>query len=287
VTQAVIKVKASELQRVKQMILKNSSAILIDTSSEHEVFRIRCDNETIIAYTSGKIVCGGSQAEALVQTAVRGLGDEERKEGYVVGSDEAGKGEWLGPLVVAAVAVSGNQSRTLQSLGVMDSKAVQIKRLTKLAAEIEAGCSAKSVLLIPPDTFNLRFKEIHDEGKNLNDLLAWGHAKVISEVYSSIKSEGMIRVVVDEFARVKTKQRLERVVPLDKVDLVQRPRAEDEIAVAAASILAREAREQWIDTCSSRMKLDLRELSVPEAHAHPNSRYFSKTDYLEKLFRGK
>ena len=170
-TQAVIKVKTSELRLIKQMILKNSHAILLDTSSEYEAFRIQCDSETIIAYTSGKIVCGGSRAEALVQTAVRGLDDGEKREGYVIGSDEAGKGEWLGPLVVAAVAVSGNQSRTLQSLGVMDSKAVQIKRLAKLAAEIEAECSTKSVLLIPPDTFNLRFKEIHDEGKNLNDLL--------------------------------------------------------------------------------------------------------------------
>jgi ribonuclease HIII len=285
VTQAVIKVKASDLQRVKQMILRSKHADLLDTSSEYEAFRIKCDGETIIAYTSGKIVCSGSRAEALAQTAVRSLDDGEAKEGFVIGSDEAGKGEWLGPLVVAAVAVSVNQSRALQSLGVMDSKDVQIKRLGKLAVEIESGCSGKSVLLVPPETFNIRFKEMRNEGKNLNDLLAWGHAKVVSEVYSSITSESKIRVVIDEFARDKTRQRLARVVPLDKIDLIQRPRAEDEIAVAAASILAREAREQWIDQYSSRMKIDLRELSVPEALAHPDSGSFSKTEYLQTLSR--
>ncbi|MDH4214863.1 MAG: hypothetical protein OEV85_13175, partial [Candidatus Thorarchaeota archaeon] len=138
-----------------------------------------------------------------------------------------------------------------------------------------------------PETFNVRFQELHDEGKNLNDLLAWGHAKVISEIYNGITSADTIRVVIDEFARAKTQQRLSRVIPLEKIELVQRPRAEDEIAVAAASILAREAREQWIDQFSSRLKIDLRELSIPEALARTDNTSFSKTTYLKKLSQRK
>jgi ribonuclease HIII len=285
VTQAIIKVKISDLQYVEQLILKSKNARVLTTTSEYEAFRIKCDSETIIAYTSGKIVCSGPHAEALVQGAVRELDGQEPEKGLVIGSDEAGKGEWLGPLVVAAVAVSARQSRALQSVGVMDSKEIQTNRMSKIAAEIEVGCTEKSVLLIPPDTFNVRFEEMHNEGKNLNDLLAWGHAKVISEVYSKVKSESAIRIVIDEFARDKARQRLSRVIPIDKVELVQRPRAEDEIAVAAASILAREAREKWIDQYSTRMKIDLRDLSIPEALARPDYGAFSKIEYLQKQSR--
>ncbi len=283
--QAIIKVKVEDLKRLEQLILANKHASSLKVDSEYEAFRIRCDGETIVGYTSGKIVCSGPHAEAIAQTAVRGLAESEATEKFVIGSDEAGKGEWLGPLVVAAVATTENQSRELQSLGVMDSKEVPLRRLSKLAVEIESGCEGRSVLLISPETFNKRLQELHNEGKNLNDLLAWGHAKVISDVYSNLSSTEAIRIVVDEFSRVKTQQRLSRVIHLEKVDLIQRPRAEDEIAVAAASILAREAREEWIDQFSSRMKLDLRELSVPDALARPDRASFSKIQYLEKLSR--
>jgi len=287
VSQAVIKVKPKDLPSVESFILASRHASSLKIGSEYEAFRIRFEGDSIVGYTSGKIVCSGSHAEAIAQAAVRNLTEEKIGKGLVIGSDEAGKGEWLGPLVVAAVATTESQSRTLQSLGVMDSKDVPLNRLSKIAHQIELECSDKKILIIPPETFNIRLKELHDEGKNLNDLLAWGHAKVISEIYNGITSAAAIRVVIDEFARVKTQQRLSRVIPLKKIELVQRPRAEDEIAVAAASILAREAREQWIDQFSSRLKLDLRELSIPEAFARADKASFSKTQYLEKMSKRK
>ncbi|MFW9957973.1 MAG: hypothetical protein ACFFCT_07880 [Candidatus Odinarchaeota archaeon] len=286
-SQAVVKVTPKDLPRIESFILKNRQASPLKVRSKYEAFRIGFEGDSIVGYTSGKIVCNGSHAEAIVQTAVRNLVEGIKQKELVIGSDEAGKGEWLGPLVVAAVATTENQSRTLQSLGVMDSKDVPLSRLSKIAHQIELECTDKKVLLIPPETFNVRFQELHDEGKNLNDLLAWGHAKVISEIYNGITSADTVRVVIDEFARAKTQQRLSRVIPLEKIELVQRPRAEDEIAVAAASILAREAREQWIDQFSSRLKIDLRELSIPEALARADNTSFSKTTYLKKLSQRK
>jgi ribonuclease HIII len=286
-SQAVIKVKPKELPIIERFILATQHASSLKVASEYEAFRIGFEGDSIIGYTSGKIVCSGLHAEAIVQTAVRNLTEGIKKNKLVIGSDEAGKGEWLGPLVIAAVAATEDQSRSLQSLGVMDSKDVPINRLSKIAGQIELECTDKKVLLIPPETFNVRLKELHEEGKNLNDLLAWGHAKVISELYNRISSKDAIRVVIDEFARLKTQQRLSRVIPLENIELVQRPRAEDEIAVAAASILAREAREQWIDQYSLQHKLDLRELNIPEALAHADKISFSKIQYLEKMNRRK
>jgi len=236
-----------------------------------------------VAYTSGKIVSSGPRAEAAVQTAILSLSPESTQVDMTIGSDEAGKGEWLGPMVIAAVALTPKQSRLLQSLGVMDSKEVPLERLTELANEIEVSSTSKNVLLISPKTFNERFEELKGEGKNLNDLMAWGHSKVISEVYNEITSDTPIRVVVDEFARVKTEHRLSRAIPLDEIELIQRPRAEDEIAVAAASILARESRETWIDRFSDKEGIDLRDLSIPEAYAREDKQTFSKLQYLTKM----
>lgn len=281
-SQAVVKVNLKDLPSIERFILDSQHASSLSAASEYEAFRIKFDTETIVGYTSGKIVCSGSRSEAIVQEAVRNLSGGLTEGLLVIGSDEAGKGEWLGPLVVAAVATTQKQARALQSLGVMDSKEVPLNRLSKLAHQIKMETAFREVLLITPETFNVRLQELHDEGKNLNDLLAWAHAKVISEIYNRLSSTDSIRVVIDEFARAKTQERLSRVIPLEKIELVQRPRAEDEIAVAAASILARDAREDWIDSCSKRVGIDLRELSALEADVRPDKSVYSKLQYLNK-----
>ncbi len=280
---AVTKVKTKDLKEIENHILKSEHALSAKSKGEYEIFRILFAGETIVAYTSGKIVSSGPRAEAAVQSAILSLSPESSQVKMTIGSDEAGKGEWLGPMVIAAVALTPKQSRMLQSLGVMDSKEIQLERFSELAKEIESNCSSKNVLLISPKTFNERFEELKGEGKTLNDLMAWGHSKVISEVYNSITSDTPIRVVVDEFARVKTESRLSRVIHLDEIELIQRPRAEDEIAVAAASILARESREIWIDRYSEKEGIDLRDLSIFEAFNREDKENFSKIQYLTKM----
>ena len=280
---AVIKVKVADLQEIEHHILKSQHASSDIPKGEYERFRVIFAGESIVAYTSGKIVSSGPHAEAAVQTAILSLAPKSSQVDLTIGSDEAGKGEWLGPMVIAAVALTPPQSRLLQSLGVMDSKEVPLERLTELVNEIESNCSSKNVLVISPKTFNERFEELKGEGKNLNDLLAWGHSKVISEVYNEITSDTPIRVVIDEFARAKTEYRLSRVIPLEEIELVQRPRAEDEIAVAAASILARESRETWIDRFSDKEGIDLRDLSIPEAYKREDKNTFAKIQYLTKM----
>ncbi len=280
---SVIKVIVSDIKPIEKYILNSTHASSDKIKGEYESFRILFAGETIVAYTSGKIVCSGPRAEAAVRSAVLTLSSDSDKTEMTIGSDEAGKGEWLGPMVIAAVALTPQQSRLLRSLGVMDSKEVPVERLSELAFEIERNSSSKNVVLIPPKTFNERFAELQEEGKNLNDLLAWGHSKSIGVVYNEITSDTPIRVVVDEFARKKTEHRLSHVIPLEEIELIQRPRAEDEIAVAAASILARESRETWIDRFSDKEGIDLRDLSIPEAYAREDKQTFSKIQYLTKM----
>jgi ribonuclease HIII len=108
---------------------------------------------------------------------------------------------------------------------------------------------------------------------------------VIGEAYDELKrmrAVARINVVIDEFSRLKTEDRLSRVLSLKQVDVIQRPRAEDEIAVAAASIVARRLREEWIDDWSRRLGIDLRNLTAQEAAHRQDANKIAKTGYLKK-----
>ncbi|MEO3993285.1 MAG: hypothetical protein QN229_03110 [Desulfurococcaceae archaeon TW002] len=204
----------------------------------------------------------------------------------IVGSDEAGKGEWLGPLTVAAVALTPEQSSYLVTQGVMDSKELKIDRIMELSGIIRKECLSYHVIAITPRKFNMLLREVKKEGKSLNDILAWGHAKAIYEVYRELQNKkilGRVKLVIDEFDKLKTEERLGRVLKLANFDIEQRPHAEEETAVAAASILARATREFWIDDASKRLHLDLRKLSASEALTLRDAEYFAKISFLHPI----
>ena len=279
----VIRIEPNRLQELNQLLFRSSHVTEGKPTNQYESFRVKCAGGTIIGYTSGKVVASGLLAESLLKDTVLEMENRDRFD-IVIGSDEAGKGEWLGPLVVSAVAVSSNQSSILRAHGVMDSKALSIQRIMDLDQLIKEHSMFRYIVLISPEKFNTRLAELHAEGKNLNDLLAWGHSIAISKVYKEIGSSSGtgIQIVVDEFSRGKTRERLDRVMDLEQVQLVQRHQAEDEIAVAAASIVARAAREMWIDGARRSLNIELREMSKEEARVHPENHRFAKVQYLGK-----
>ncbi len=147
-----------------------------------------------------------------------------------IGIDESGKGDYFGPLVIAGVYVSPEQEVQLQEAGVRDSKTLTDKRAATLSEHIRRTCPY-TVVAIEPERYN----SLYTSFKNLNRLLAWGHARAIENLLEVVSCE---RVVADQFgderflksALMKKGQR---------VGLIQKPRAEEETAVAAASIVAR------------------------------------------------
>lgn len=202
-----------------------------------------------------------------------------------IGSDEAGKGEWLGPLVVTAVALSKQQRSYLVTQGVMDSKELRLDVITELAKIIQKSCLSYHVVTISPFSFNARMKEVKSEGRSLNDLLAWGHQQAIGDVFEELTRKGItgkIKLSIDMFDRIKTEDRLKRIIDLRKFDLDHRPKAESETSVAAASIVARAVRELWIDEKSKELHLDLRRLSVNEAILHSDANSFAKLSFLKR-----
>ena len=94
-----------------------------------------------------------------------------------IGSDESGKGDFFGPLVIAGVLVDESNIEVLQKAGIKDCKKVDDKNINKLAAIIKNNCTF-SVITINPAKYN----ELYAKLKNLNLLLAWGHARAIENI---------------------------------------------------------------------------------------------------------
>jgi ribonuclease HIII len=145
-----------------------------------------------------------------------------------IGVDESGRGDFFGPLVVAACYVGPEHLAELE--GVRDSKKLSDQKADQLARRILRTCPNVVVAVSPA-----KYNELYAKIGNLNRLLAWAHGKVIEELLARQDAE---LVVSDQFATPQLlRSRLQERGKQAKV--VSRTKAESDIAVAAASVLAR------------------------------------------------
>ncbi len=246
-----------EIERVKCLI-EEKNLKKTNITNEYELLRVNDKDLNIILYKSGKLVYNGSDASIEFLDAI--LRKEENYD-YILGSDETGKGEWYGPLVVVATALKPEEILELRKLGVMDSKDIKKPKLLKLAKKIIKKDFIRYSIVIPPKTYNKRYHEFNNENKNLNDLMAWAHSKVIQGLLNQIEFTNA-KVVIDKFDYKKTKDRLEKI---DKTNLeiIQKTGGESETSVAAASIIAKYLFEQEVDKLDEKYRLKLRD-SKPE-----------------------
>jgi len=209
---------------------------------------------SVAVYEKGpKVLVQGKGVEEFVQFELESKILGEAKLGYEevhspemfephFGVDESGKGDFFGPLVIAGVYVDRGIARKLMDVGVHDSKRITSDaRIRALAEEIrKTSMGLFEVVLVGPTKYN----ELYEKFGNLNKLLAWGHARVIENLLA--KKSDCPRSLSDQFA---DKRLIEQSLLRHgrKIDIQQRPRAESDIAVGAASILAREAFINWLD----------------------------------------
>ncbi len=148
-----------------------------------------------------------------------------------IGIDESGKGDYFGPLVIAAVFVDATTQGELKLMGVRDSKKLSDGRVLEMAPDIKTICP-HSVIAIGPQKYNDLYAKI----KNLNRLLAWGHARALENLLE--RGVTCERAISDQFGDerliLNALQEKGRTIVLE-----QRTKAESDLAVAAASVLAR------------------------------------------------
>jgi ribonuclease HIII len=198
-------------------------------------------------YKSGKCLVQGKGAEEFVTFTLEPLVLMAASVGYEdvlnpqgiqphMGVDESGKGDFFGPLVIAAAYIDEQLAPQMRKMDVKDSK-----RITSDSKALDMGRDLRrllgnrfSIVKIGPEAYNRLYAKI----RSVNSLLAWGHARAIENLLQIIP--GCPRAISDQFG---SKQQVERALMKDgkKIVLEQMHRAEADLAVAAASILAREA----------------------------------------------
>src|SRR5216117_244119 len=231
---------------------------------EWTIFFARKNKLSVAVYEKGpKVLVQGKGAEEFVQFELEPKILGEAKLGYEevhspemfephFGVDESGKGDFFGPLVVAGVYVDRGIARKLIDAGVQDSKRIGSDARIRAFAETIRKRTAGLIetVLIGPERYN----ELYQKFGNLNKLLGWGHARVIENLLA--KKSDCPRALSDQFADARViEQSLLRHGR--KINMEQRPRAESDIAVAAASILAREAFINWLERKGKEMGVRL------------------------------
>ena len=215
------------------------------TSVPHTQIAVKGNQCNISLYNSGKLLIQGKGGQDWVNFTLEPEILKEVVTGYDnvlhpefsqphIGIDESGKGDFFGPLVTAAVYVDEKTTPQLLEAGVRDSKSISSDRqMLLIASRIMEIVGNKQVLLkLRPETFN----KLYAKMSNMNQILAWSHARVLEDLLEKVPN--CPRAVADKFGpEIRTQRALMKRGR--EIELTQRTKAEDDPAVAAASILAR------------------------------------------------
>ena len=209
------------------------------------------DKVNVVFYESGKLVVQGKGTHEFVEFLLEPEILRQARLGYEtvlepellwprLGVDESGKGDFFGPLCVAGVYVNESVIKAWQESGIRDSKNISSdKRIRELADVIREtpGC-VFAVVPIGNEAYNRLYKTM----KSVNTILAWGHARVIENLMlQKLRMKPPpVRVISDQFAANKAVVSKALMSLGREIELVQRHKAESDLAVAAASILARD-----------------------------------------------
>lgn len=209
------------------------------------------DKTNVVFYDSGKLVVQGKGTQEFVEFVLEPEVLQQAKLGYEavlnpelllprIGVDESGKGDFFGPMCVAGVYVNEAVLAAWKDAGVRDSKNISSdKRISDLAKLIKdtPGCMT-TVVPIGNEAYNRLYAKMG----SVNALLAWGHARVIENLMSQRHrmNPPPVRAISDQFAASKSVVEKALMAMGRELELVQRHKAEEDLAVAAASILARD-----------------------------------------------
>ncbi len=216
----------------------------------HARFAAANDTVNLVFYESGKLVVQGKGTAEFVEFTLEPEILKQASLGYEavlnpellmprLGVDESGKGDFFGPLCVAGVYVNESVIKAWEDAGIRDSKNISSdKKIAELAKLIQEtpGC-VTSVVPIGNEAYN----RLYTKMRSVNTLLAWGHARVIENLMSQRHQMNPppVRAISDQFAREKSTVAKALMALGREIELVQRHKAEADVAVAAASILAR------------------------------------------------
>lgn len=283
-----------EIQKIA-LLLENAKFFVTESSKKLYNFEIIVNrgNEQVklLVYFGKKglkkVLQGNEEAKIYNEIKKIIFGSELFENGYkqdlkyedYIGTDESGKGDYFGPLVVAAVYVDKESQIKLNELGVKDSKLLSdtfIKSIEKKIIKIVDHNF--DIVIINPEKYN----KLYESFGNLNKLLGWAHSKTIENLSQRVNCSGVIsdkfgneKIIKDELQKKKI-----------QLDLYQTPKAERYIGVAAASILARAKVIDWFDSKSKELGIHLAKGAGSEISKIAKSVLYQKGEnYLRNLVK--
>jgi ribonuclease HIII len=204
----------------------------------------------VVFYKSGKLVLQGKGTQEFIEFVLEPEILKEARLGYEavlnpelllprLGVDESGKGDFFGPLCIAGVYVNESVIKAWEDAGIRDSKNISSDKRIKELAELIRDTPGCVTSVVPIG--NERYNQLYVKMRSVNTLLAWGHARVIENLMGlkHRMNPAPVRAISDQFASNKETVAKALMSLGREIELVQRHKAEQDTAVAAASILAR------------------------------------------------
>ncbi len=241
--------------------LTDEQAAALETAISSRGFKFRAvpyarfagekDKINVVFYESGKLVLQGKGTQEFIEFVLEPEVLKQARLGYEtllnpdlllprLGVDESGKGDFFGPLCIAGVYINEAVIKAWEGQGIRDSKNISSdKRMAELADLIRdtPGC-VTTVVPIGNEAYN----RLYTKMRSVNAMLAWGHARVIENLLGQKHrmNPPPVRAISDQFAASKSVVEKALMTSGKQIELVQRHKAEEDLAVAAASILARD-----------------------------------------------
>src|SRR5208337_2951587 len=240
--------------------LTDEQASALETALSSRGFKFRAvpyarfagekDKINVVFYESGKLVVQGKGTQEFIEFVLEPEVLKQARLGYEtllnpdlllprIGVDESGKGDFFGPLCIAGVYINEKVVKAWKDSGIRDSKNISSdKKISDLAELIRKtpGCVVNTVVI-----GNEAYNRLYAKMKSVNTMLAWGHARVIENLMAQRHrmNPPPVRAISDQFAANKETVAKALMTLGREIELVQKHRAEEDLAVAAASILAR------------------------------------------------
>ena len=278
-----------EQAKIIENILRSKYNCVFDIV-QYSVWRAKNLSFQAIYYTSGKLLIQGKDVSKVsdeidsiiknknINECTNKNDDNIKIEEKYIGTDESGKGDFFGPLVIAGVQVCEENKRLFIELGIKDSKKLDDKKIKQLAVQIKNN-AIYSVVVINPQKYN----ELYSKFNNLNKLLAWGHARAIENILDKSPCSYALADKFGDESLIKNAL----MTKGKNIILNQIVRAESDIAVAAASILARAEFVKRIDEMQEKFNVTLSKGAsskvVEEARNFVNIYSFERLNEVAKM----
>jgi ribonuclease HIII len=231
-------------------------------------FAFESDKANVVFYESGKLVAQGKGTQDFIEFLLEPEILKQARLGYEtaldpklllprIGVDESGKGDFFGPLCIAGVYLNESMAAAWRDAGVRDSKNISSdKRIAELAGMIRKtpGCVVDAVAI-----GNEAYNRLYAKMKSVNTILAWGHARVIENLLGRKHQMNPppVKAMSDQFAASKSVIEKALMAAGREIEFIQQHRAEEDLAVAAASIVARDEFVKGLVRLEKQFKMEL------------------------------